>query len=46
MYSENTDVNRYWPFKQGADAYIAKPSRPQDLIKTIKNLLKQQVQLG
>ena len=31
----------YWAMKQGADAYIAKPFRPKELVGTIKNLLPQ-----
>jgi twitching motility two-component system response regulator PilH len=30
----------YWAMKQGADAYIAKPFRPQELIETVKFLLR------
>ncbi len=30
----------YWAIKQGADAYISKPFRPQELIETVKYLLQ------
>jgi twitching motility two-component system response regulator PilH len=38
--SKGEDFDRYWGMKQGADAYIAKPFRPSELVKTIKQLLK------
>lgn len=38
--SKGEDFDRYWGMKQGADAYIAKPFRPGELVKTIKQLLK------
>ena len=38
--SKGEDFDRYWGMKQGADAYIAKPFRPAELLKTIKQLLK------
>jgi twitching motility two-component system response regulator PilH len=38
--SKGEDFDRYWGMKQGADAYIAKPFRPVELMKTIKQLLK------
>ncbi len=37
--SKGEDFDRYWGIKQGADAYIAKPFRPVELLKTIKQLL-------
>lgn len=36
--SERSDL--YWAFKQGADAYLDKPFRPQELVATIKYLLQ------
>jgi twitching motility two-component system response regulator PilH len=30
----------YWALKQGADAYLDKPFRPQELVETIKFLLR------
>lgn len=38
--SKGEDFDRYWGMKQGADAYIAKPFRPTELLTTIKQLLK------
>jgi twitching motility two-component system response regulator PilH len=35
--SERFDL--YWALKQGADAYISKPFRPQELVETVKYLL-------
>lgn len=31
----------YWAMKQGADAYIGKPFRPQELVETVKYLLRE-----
>jgi twitching motility two-component system response regulator PilH len=39
--SKNEEFDRYWGMKQGADAYIAKPFQPLELIETIKQLLRQ-----
>lgn len=36
--AENFD--RYWGMKQGADAYIAKPFHPQELLGTLSQLLR------
>ena len=33
------EFDRYWGLRQGADAYIAKPFEPKELIKTVKQLL-------
>ncbi|HEY9743327.1 MAG TPA: response regulator [Coleofasciculaceae cyanobacterium] len=33
----------YWGIKQGADAYIAKPFQPQELVSTVKYLLREAV---
>ncbi|ELR96383.1 response regulator transcription factor [Gloeocapsa sp. PCC 73106] len=38
--SKGEEFDRYWGMKQGADAYIAKPFNPPELISTIKQLLK------
>ncbi len=38
--SKREEFDRYWGMKQGADAYIAKPFRPQDLVVTVKELLR------
>lgn len=39
---KNSDFDRYWGFKKGANAYIAKPFKPQELIKTAQQLLSRQ----
>lgn len=38
--SKGEEFDRYWGMKQGADAYIAKPFEPTELIGTIKQLLR------
>ncbi len=38
--SKGEEFDRYWGMKQGADAYIAKPFQPLELVGTIKNLLR------
>jgi twitching motility two-component system response regulator PilH len=38
--SKSEDFDRYWGMKQGADAYIAKPFRPNELLATVKQLLQ------
>lgn len=40
--SKGEEFDRYWGMKQGADAYIAKPFQPAELIGTIKQLLRGQ----
>ena len=40
MYSNQTEAyDFYWGSKQGADAYISKLCRPQELVDTVKQLL-------
>lgn len=40
MYSnKREDCDFYWGSKQGADAYLSKLCRPQELIDTVKQLL-------
>jgi twitching motility two-component system response regulator PilH len=39
--TKGEDFDKYWGMRQGADAYIAKPFQPDDLITTIKQLLRQ-----
>jgi twitching motility two-component system response regulator PilH len=40
MYSNKTEqCDYYWGRKQGADAYVSKLCRPQELIDTVKQLL-------
>ncbi len=38
--TKSEEFDRYWGMKQGADAYISKPFHPDDLIKTVKQLLQ------
>jgi twitching motility two-component system response regulator PilH len=40
--SKGEEFDRYWGMKQGADAYIAKPFKPNELNKTVKQLLNPQ----
>ena len=37
--SKSEDFDRIWGIRQGADAYISKPFRPEELLSTIKQLL-------
>ncbi|MBW4492450.1 MAG: response regulator [Oscillatoria princeps RMCB-10] len=38
--SKSEEFDRYWGMKQGADAYIAKPFRPTELLETVRQLLR------
>jgi twitching motility two-component system response regulator PilH len=38
--AKSEDFDRYWGMKQGADAYIAKPFHPKELVGTVKQLLR------
>jgi len=38
--SKGEEFDRFWGIKQGADAYIAKPFQPTELVGTIKQLLR------
>ena len=38
--SKGEEFDRYWGMKQGADAYIAKPFRPKEMVETVKQLLR------
>jgi twitching motility two-component system response regulator PilH len=38
--SKSEEFDRYWGMKQGADAYLAKPFQPSELLSTIQQLLK------
>ena len=38
--SKGEEFDRYWGMKQGADAYIAKPFNPMEMIETVKHLLR------
>lgn len=37
--AKKEDFDRYWGMKQGADAYLAKPCHPQEIVETVKKLL-------
>jgi twitching motility two-component system response regulator PilH len=38
--TKGEEFDRYWGMKQGADAYLTKPFEPNELLKTVKYLLK------
>ena len=38
--SKSEEFDHYWGLKQGADAYLNKPFEPNELLSTIKQLLK------
>jgi len=38
--TKSEEFDRYWGMKQGADAYITKPFHSPELVKTVKQLLK------
>lgn len=38
--SKGEEFDRYWGMRQGADAYIAKPFQPNELIGTVRQLLR------
>jgi twitching motility two-component system response regulator PilH len=42
--SKGEDFDVHWGIKQGADAYISKPFVAQELIRTVKGLLKNSAQ--
>lgn len=37
--AKKEDFDRYWGMKQGADAYLAKPCHPKEIVQTVKKLL-------
>ncbi|MDB9312044.1 response regulator [Spirulina sp. CS-785/01] len=37
--SKDSQIDRYWGLKQGADAYLIKPFTAKDLLVTIKQLI-------
>ncbi len=38
--AKKEEFDRYWGIKQGADAYISKPFHPEELVGTVKQLLR------
>lgn len=38
--AKGEEFDRYWGMKQGADAYIAKPFHPTELVGTVSQLLR------
>ncbi|MEA5536535.1 response regulator transcription factor [Crocosphaera sp. XPORK-15E] len=38
--TKSTEVDHYWGLKQGADAYIVKPFPHEELLGTVKQLLR------
>jgi len=40
LSSKDQEFDRYWGLKQGADAYITRPCRREELVTTIRKLLE------
>jgi len=40
--TKGEEFDKYWGMRQGADAYIAKPFQPAELISTIKQLIRKE----
>lgn len=38
--TKGSDMDRYWGMKQGADAYLHKPIDQEELVRTVKMLLR------
>ncbi len=38
--TKSSDMDKFWGMKQGADAYIPKPIDPEELLRTVKQLIK------
>lgn len=39
--AKKQEFDRYWGIKQGADAYLTKPYKTQEVVDTVNNLLPQ-----
>lgn len=38
--TKNSEADKFWGMKQGADAYLAKPIDQEELVRTVKQLIK------
>jgi CheY-like chemotaxis protein len=38
--TKSGEMDKFWGMKQGADAYIAKPVDQEELVRTVKQLIK------
>ncbi|WP_287129495.1 response regulator transcription factor [Candidatus Cyanaurora vandensis] len=38
--TKGTDMDRFWGLRQGADAYLAKPVDQEELVRTVKSVLR------
>lgn len=38
--TKGSEMDKFWGMKQGADAYIAKPVDQEELVRTVKQLIK------
>ena len=38
--TKGSDMDKFWGMKQGADAYLAKPIDQEELVRTVKQLIK------
>lgn len=38
--TKNSEMDRFWGMKQGADAYIPKPIKQEEFIQAVKNLIR------
>lgn len=36
--SKNQEIDRLWAMKQGADAYVTKPFKQEDLVKAVRSV--------
>lgn len=37
--TKGSNMDKYWGMQQGAEAYLAKPFDPEELVKTVKKLV-------
>jgi two-component system, chemotaxis family, response regulator PixH len=38
--TKNSDLDKFWGMKQGADAYVTKPIDPDELTRTLQQIVK------